>query len=125
MLLLLVAALATASLASPLAPNDRLDVALVRRDNSTASSSGPILDLGNAGRYLGKLQNDGKVNRSATESRAGIDVRSWKGIPYAKPPPGSLRFKPPVALGKQNSTVRDVSDDALRCVQFTSEPRSC
>ena len=123
MLLLLVAALATASLASPLAPNDRLDVALVRRDNSTASSSGPILDLGSAGRYLGKLQNDGKVNRSATESCAGADVRSWKGIPYAKPPLGNLRFKPPVALGKQDSTVQDVSDDALRCVQFTSEPR--
>ena len=123
MLLLLVAALATASLASPLAPNDRIDVALVRRENSTTSPSGPILDLGNAGRYLGKLQNDGKVNRSPSDSLATADGCSWKGIPYAKPPLGNLRFKAPVALGKQNSTVQDVSDDALRCVQFTSEPR--
>ncbi|PWN53908.1 alpha/beta-hydrolase [Violaceomyces palustris] len=65
-----------------------------------------LADLGSAGRYRGIVQNDGKVV-------------SWKGIPYAKPPVGKLRFQPPHKLSSVNDSIVDVSDDALRCVQFS------
>ncbi|ORY92750.1 Alpha/Beta hydrolase protein [Leucosporidium creatinivorum] len=73
------------------------------------ASRGPIVDLGSAGRYLGTVQNNGTVH-------------SWKAIPYAAPPVGDLRFKPPQPLVKQNSTLVDVSQDfdgvPTACVQF-------
>ncbi|KAK2037952.1 alpha/beta-hydrolase, partial [Colletotrichum somersetense] len=46
----------------------------------------------------------------------------WKGIPYAQPPVGSLRFMPPQALPSQGPTVVDTTTDALRCVQFAGAP---
>lgn len=72
----LVACLAAASLASPL---ERINAALVRRDNATSSSAGPIVDLGDGGRYLGKLQNDGKVKRSAPSTLRGTDQTQLEG----------------------------------------------
>lgn len=42
----------------------------------------------------------------------------WKGIPYATAPVGHLRFKAPTALASRTGVVTNVSDDALRCVQF-------
>jgi hypothetical protein len=48
-----------------------------------------------------------------------VSYYSWKGIPYATPPIGDLRFKAPRSLTSQaGKTPVDVSDDALRCVQF-------
>ncbi|KAJ7098313.1 Alpha/Beta hydrolase protein [Mycena epipterygia] len=72
---------------------------------SALAASGPTIDLGAAGKYIGVLQNNGTVE-------------SWKGIPYATPPVGNLRFKAPVALASRKGVVADVSDDALRCIQF-------
>ena len=79
--------------------------AVVTPRANSDNATGPIVDLGKAGRYLGILQNNGTVE-------------SWKGIPYATPPLGDLRFKAPLPLGTQNNTLVDVSDDALRCIQF-------
>lgn len=49
-------------------------------------------------------------------------VISWKGIPYAEPPIGDLRFMPPEPLSSQSSSVVDTTTDALRCVQFAGAP---
>jgi carboxylesterase type B len=49
-------------------------------------------------------------------------VISWKGIPYAEPPVGNLRFMPPEPLSSQSSVVVDTTTDALRCVQFAGAP---
>ncbi|KAF7364736.1 Carboxylic ester hydrolase [Mycena venus] len=77
--------------------------------SSAQSTTGPVVDLGSAGKYLGVLQNNGTVH-------------SWKAIPYAAPPVGSLRFKAPRPLAPQNSTVQDKSQDfdgvITACVQF-------
>ncbi|GAA5901158.1 hypothetical protein JCM6882_006132 [Rhodosporidiobolus microsporus] len=77
--------------------------------SSSSSSSAPVVDLGKYGKYKGTVQNNGTVH-------------SWKGIPYAAPPVGDLRFKAPRALPKQNSTIQDVSADfdghPTACVQF-------
>lgn len=51
-----------------------------------------------------------------------VRVASWKGIPYAQPPVGQLRFMPTQALAAQNSSVVDVTTNALRCVQFAGAP---
>ncbi|KAI9154858.1 putative cholinesterase [Paramyrothecium foliicola] len=72
-------------------------------------SPNPIINLGSAGTYRGVVQNNGTVF-------------SWKGIPYAQPPVGELRFMPPQALPPQNSSIVDVTTDALRCVQFSGAP---
>ncbi|KAJ7623771.1 Alpha/Beta hydrolase protein [Roridomyces roridus] len=76
---------------------------------SAATTTGPVVDLGAAGKYLGVVQNNGTVH-------------SWKAIPYAAPPVGDLRFKAPRPLPAQNSTLKDVSQDfpgqQTACVQF-------
>ncbi|KAI5478673.1 carboxylesterase [Pseudohyphozyma bogoriensis] len=73
------------------------------------SAEGPVVDLGSAGKWLGVVQNNGTVH-------------SWKGIPFAAPPLGDLRYKAPRPLAKQNDTVQDVSAEfpgvQYGCVQF-------
>ncbi|KAL0768320.1 hypothetical protein CaCOL14_009295 [Colletotrichum acutatum] len=76
---------------------------------ASGNATNPVINLGSAGSYLGVVQNNGTV-------------ASWKGIPYAEPPVGSLRFMPPKALGARGSDVVDVTDNALRCVQFAGAP---
>ncbi|KAJ6532702.1 Alpha/Beta hydrolase protein, partial [Mycena vulgaris] len=81
-----------------------LSIALLLSVAASALAA-PTIDLGAAGKYIGVLQNNGTVE-------------SWKGIPYATPPVGDLRFKAPLPLASRTGVVADVSDDALRCIQF-------
>lgn len=49
------------------------------------------------------------------------NVRSFKGIPYAKAPTGDLRWKPPVAAPSWPDT-REATDFGASCVQLSSNP---
>ncbi|XP_022242429.1 venom carboxylesterase-6-like isoform X2 [Limulus polyphemus] len=55
-----------------------------------------------------------KVKRASLSSR---DIYSFVGIPYAKPPVGKLRFKPPEEM-EFWSGVRDTTDNKMFCPQI-------
>nr|CAI5868611.1 unnamed protein product [Callosobruchus analis] len=50
----------------------------------------------------------------------GTPFYSFRGIPYAEPPVGSLRFKPPVKKSKWNG-ILDATEEGCQCVQ-SSKP---
>ncbi|MFE2427477.1 carboxylesterase/lipase family protein [Streptomyces sp. NPDC059373] len=50
-------------------------------------------------------------------------VLSWKGIPYAAPPTGELRFRPPAPV-KPWTAVRDATRYGPQAVQFTPVPNA-
>ena len=45
------------------------------------------------------------------------DTRAWLGIPYAEPPTGHLRFKPPTKLKIETNSVIDATSQPNACVQ--------
>ncbi|XP_069696446.1 esterase E4-like [Periplaneta americana] len=53
-------------------------------------------------------------------SRKGRDIFSFLGVPYAKPPVGELRFKPPEPA-EPWSGVWNATQDGPLCVQFWSQ----
>ncbi|KAK4880294.1 hypothetical protein RN001_008440 [Aquatica leii] len=60
---------------------------------------------------------DGKIRGSILQTRKSRNYYSFKGIPFAKPPVGSLRFKdpePPIPWG--NNTLATI-EDAPKCIQ--------
>ncbi|KAF8208088.1 esterase 1 [Mycena galopus ATCC 62051] len=46
-----------------------------------------------------------------------LNLEYYGGIPYAEPPVGSLRFKPPVPLGKLSTPTFDASAPGPACLQ--------
>lgn len=50
-------------------------------------------------------------------------VTQFLGVPFAEPPTGSLRFAPPVAVTKKNSTI-DATQYPLACPQYESASKS-
>lgn len=60
--------------------------------------------------------HSGGVKGSILESRLGKLFYAFRGIPYAKPPLGKLRFKAPVAIEAWNETF-DATEDGPRCPQ--------
>jgi para-nitrobenzyl esterase len=60
----------------------------------------------------------GKVEGSLTDDH---QVRAFKGIPYAAPPVGSLRWQPPQPAAKW-SGVRPAKEFGFRCIQSSGYP---
>ena len=55
------------------------------------------------------------------QGRVDNGVRSFKGIPYAKPPVGDLRWKPPENPEKWTGT-RDATEFGNSCIQLRANP---
>jgi carboxylesterase 2 len=51
----------------------------------------------------------GEVMGTMKEASTGKTVYQYLGIPYAEPPIGSLRFEPPVPVGKFQSTIEAIA----------------
>jgi hypothetical protein len=51
-------------------------------------------------------------------ARVAENVVAWRGIPYAEPPLGSLRFEPPRPLARRRAGVLDASRYGPMCFQF-------
>ncbi|XP_049825157.1 juvenile hormone esterase [Aethina tumida] len=58
----------------------------------------------------------GPVLGSPTVINPNLTVLSFKGIPYAEPPVGNLRFEPPVAKSPWNDTLK-ATDYGSSCIQ--------
>lgn len=57
----------------------------------------------------------------SVEGTINDGIRSFKGIPYASPPVGSLRWRPPAAPARW-SGVRDATEFGDSCVQLRANP---
>jgi para-nitrobenzyl esterase len=57
-----------------------------------------------------------KLDTGVVEGKATGPVRSFLGIPYAAPPVGELRWKPPAPAAKWTS-VRPATEFGSRCMQ--------
>ncbi|XP_058456716.1 uncharacterized protein LOC131434086 [Malaya genurostris] len=61
----------------------------------------------------------GKLCGITSKLPNGSSYHYFKGIPYAKPPVGELRFQPPVPIEKFYSTTVDCMLDRSMCIQPT------
>jgi hypothetical protein len=72
------------------------------------------------------LAEDGPIIHLQTGSYRGLfnrqtDIESFRGIRFAQPPLGELRFKAPIALpASTNDAVMDATSPGLACVQAVS-----
>ena len=49
---------------------------------------------------------------------SGTDARLYVGIPFAEPPIGALRFRPPVFKVQLNTTTFDAGNYGKACIQL-------
>ena len=61
----------------------------------------------------------GKVSGTLQKSFSGHDYYSYAGIPFAEPPTGDLRFRPPVPK-KSWEGVKDGSKEGPPCLQVST-----
>ncbi|XP_046396461.1 juvenile hormone esterase-like [Ischnura elegans] len=59
----------------------------------------------------------GAVRGSTMPSRSGDTIYAFRGMRYAKPPVGELRFKPPVPARDRWQGVKNATEDAVACHQ--------
>ncbi|XP_049855656.1 esterase FE4-like [Schistocerca gregaria] len=62
----------------------------------------------------------GRIRGRLFNTTSGNPVYIFRGIPYAEPPVGQLRFKPPVPLSPWNDT-KDALSYPERCIQRTGD----
>ena len=55
---------------------------------------------------------------------SGIQILAFKGIPYATPPLGELRWKPPVDAAPWGGSTRDATQFGPACMQAAAIPKS-
>ncbi|KAK4880302.1 hypothetical protein RN001_008448 [Aquatica leii] len=66
---------------------------------------------------------DGKIRGIVSQTRNYRNYYSFRGIPFAKPPIGNLRFKDPESPIPWGDNILDATKDAPKCIQknfFTS-----
>ncbi|NP_001165958.1 carboxylesterase clade A, member 3 [Nasonia vitripennis] len=66
--------------------------------------------------------SSGKIRGVVEKSSEGFDIYSFKGIPYAEPPIGELRFKDPVPIKKWTG-IRDATKFGPISMQYDSTVR--
>ncbi|XP_055537576.1 esterase B1-like [Wyeomyia smithii] len=89
---------------------------LSRRSNHSGSNKEKIVvTKKESNRILLRLQQ-GMLNGVRDKLPNGGDYCYFKGIPYAKPPIGELRFEPPVPLAKFPAVVVDCSKEGSNFV---------
>ncbi|XP_046396535.1 juvenile hormone esterase-like [Ischnura elegans] len=69
----------------------------------------------------------GAVRGTTMISRSGRAINAFRGMRYAKPPVGELRFKPPVPITKIWDGIKNATEDGASCPQasdFLSGPTS-
>ena len=66
--------------------------------------------------YAGTNRLQVKTKSGVVEGKQAGPVRAFLGIPYAAPPTGALRWKPPAAAAKWRA-VRKSTDFGFRCMQ--------
>jgi len=67
--------------------------------------------------------NEGKIMGRHMLSYSGRTIRAFTGIPYAKPPVGDLRFKPPQKMTPWNGIFKTQNHPPI-CPQFNPFIRS-
>lgn len=75
---------------------------------SVKSGDAPVIELVN-----------GRVKGEEKESRDDRDFFAYRGIPYAKPPLGNLRFEPPQKPDNWTG-VWDGEDYGKKCIQWST-----
>ncbi|KAL5279765.1 CES5A.2 family protein [Megaselia abdita] len=64
-----------------------------------------------------QLKHGGSLIGTTLKSYSGRQIRTFLGIPYAKPPVGELRFKSPVPFPPWQG-VRNATEDGSQCFQM-------
>lgn len=68
-------------------------------------------------KIIGKTEF-GKLEGTSSTGRDGRTIYEFVGIPFALPPVGDLRFRPPVEWNASWEGVRDATSYGSKCKQF-------
>lgn len=69
---------------------------------------------------LSQSHPQAKLNLGLAIGRTLNGIDSWRGIPYAQKPIGSLRLMPPVAISAQEIGVEHFDRDPNSCINVNS-----